>query len=163
MGLFKYILSSFMLDRVFKEEVEFLRGVSLFEGVPANSLGVFLSIAHRKAYSDGETIFEEGQIGRVFYIVRRGEVGITIQGKRISSMGAGEFFGEMALLEELPRTATVTCEKDCELLLMYKIRFDSLLEKNPSAGVRLVRNLAAILSSRLRQQNCGLVNDHVGK
>jgi len=57
----------------------------------------------------------------------------------------------MAILEEIPRTATVTAVKDCELILMYKVKFDELLDNYPSAGVKVIKNLAAMLSSRIRQ------------
>ena len=148
-------ISKFVFDGEFRDKVKFLKKVSLFEGLTDRALGKLTGIMHSKKYSAGEAVFHEGQEGKLLYIVRSGEAEVTKGGSPIGRFGEGEFFGEMALLEELPRAATVTAVKDSELLLIYKVKFDELLENHPSAGVKVVKNLAAILSARVRQLQSG--------
>ena len=143
--------SRLMFDREFRDKIEFLKKVVLFEGVSDKALGKITGIMHEKKYPGGETVFNEGQEGKLLYIVKSGEVAIIKGDKTISRLGEGQFFGEMALLEEIPRTATVKAVKDSELILMYKVKFDELLADYPSAGVKVVRNLATMLSARVRQ------------
>ena len=144
------IFAKVFMDKEFKENVDFFNTITLFKGLSAKSLGKLVSIAHKKTYFAGETVFEQGQVGRVLYIVKSGEVFVTVNGQKISSCGAGEYFGEVSLLEELPRTATVVCDIDTELYLIYKVKYDSFVEQYPEAGVILFKNLALSISAKLR-------------
>jgi CRP-like cAMP-binding protein len=140
-----------IFDKDFKSQINFLKKVTLFEGVSDRALGKITGIMHSKKYPAGETVFSEGQEGKLLYIIKAGEIAIVKGNKTISTLGAGEFFGEMALLEEIPRTAAAVAAKDSELILVYKVKFDELLESYPAAGVKVVKNIAAMLSSRIRQ------------
>ena len=144
------ILSKVFMDKEFRENVNFFSAVTLFKELSAKSLGKIVSIAHKKTYFAGETVFEQGQVGRVLYIVKSGEVFVTMNGQKISSCGVGEYFGEVSLLEELPRTATVVCDTDTELYLIYKVKYDSFVEQYPKAGMILFKNLALSISAMLR-------------
>ena len=151
MSITDYI-SKLIFDGAFRSDIQFLKKVALFEGISDRALGKIVSITHSKKYPAGETVFSEGQEGKLLYIVKAGEVAVVKGEKTISTLVAGDFFGEMALLEEIPRTATVVVSKDSELLLIYKVKFDELLENYPSAGVKVIRNLAAMLSARVRRK-----------
>ncbi len=144
-------ITGIFVDRYIKGEIKFLEKISLFYGLSSKALMNVLNIVHYKKYFAGETVFSEGQEGKVLYIIKTGEIAVSKGNKIICKLFRGDFFGEMALLEEIPRTATVTVPKDAELLLVYKVKFDELLENNPKIGIKLVHNLAKILSSRVRQ------------
>ncbi len=149
--ILRELLANLIFDRTFKEKVDFLRKVPLFSGFSSRSLGKVASIMHEKQYFANDIVFNEGQEGKVFYIVKSGEVTVTRSSTVLCRLGPGSYFGEMALLEELPRTATVTAAAPSVLYLVYKIKFDELVDYNPAIGVRIMRELASILSERLRQ------------
>ncbi|MFH1258291.1 MAG: cyclic nucleotide-binding domain-containing protein [Elusimicrobiota bacterium] len=144
-------ISGIFIDRYIKGETKFLEKISLFYGLSPKALMRVLNIVHYKKYFVGETVFSEGQEGKVLYIIKTGEVTVSKKNKIICKLYPGDFFGEMALLEEIPRSATVKVSKDSELLLVYKVKFDELLEDNAKIGIKLVYNLAKILSFRIRQ------------
>lgn len=108
-----------------------------------------------KAYGAGEVIFSEGEEGDKMFIILDGEVEILKSahsggtGKHLVTLGKGEFFGEMALIEDKPRSATALCKKDTKLLVMNEPVFESVIEKNPDFASKMIKNLAV----RLRNAN----------
>lgn len=105
-------------------------------------------------YITGETIFREGDPGDLMYIILDGDVDIlksAVAGssKVLSSLKKGEFFGEMALIDDHPRSASAVCKKDAKLLAMTDALLDSYIETNPDFAVKMIRNLAL----RLRNAN----------
>lgn len=101
----------------------------------------------------GDPIFREGELGTEMFIIQEGSVSIskTIAGKEhlISTLDKGDFFGEMALLEHLPRTADAVARTDVKLIPINGSRFDEMLRKNPEIAVRIIR----MYSQRLREAN----------
>lgn len=104
-----------------------------------------------RPYSAGVVLFEEGEPGNRMYVLRSGRVKIS---KRIGGcevtlaiLGAGNFFGEMALLEKLPRSATASVLEDAQLIEVDESMFESLLKRSSEISMRLLRRL----SSRLRE------------
>lgn len=104
-------------------------------------------------YSAGETIFRQGDLGTDMFIIQEGEVHIikNINGAShiLSKLEKGDFFGEMALLENLPRTADAIAVTDVRTLIINGTRFDEMLRKNPEVAVRIIRKY----SQRLRDAN----------
>jgi CRP-like cAMP-binding protein len=104
-------------------------------------------------YAAGETIFSEGELGTEMFIVQEGEVQITktLAGDRhvVSVLERGDFFGEMAILEDVPRTADAVALTDVKLITINGSRFDEMLRKNPEIAVRIIRKY----SKRLREAN----------
>src|SRR5204863_8277839 len=105
------------------------------------------------AYSAGETIFSQGDLGTEMYIIQEGEVHIikhiNNESHLLSKLEKGDFFGEMALLESVPRTADAIAHTDVKVLLINGARFDEMLRKNPEIAVRIIRKY----SKRLREAN----------
>lgn len=101
--------------------------------------------------SAGEYVFREGEAGAVMFIIQAGEVEILkeMRGRqeRLAVLEEGDFFGEMALLEGLPRLASARAVTDCVLLPIDESTFDQLIHSNPEIPVRMLRKL----SQRLRQ------------
>jgi CRP-like cAMP-binding protein len=152
----KNILKKIFIDKDFEEKINFLKTIPLFKNLSKKSLGKLLNIIYTKTYNSEELIFEEGKPGVALFILKSGEISIFKKGplgieKKIATLTEGTFFGEMALLEELPRSASAKATKETILYLIYKVKFDWFIEKHPREGLKIVYNLAKILSNRLRE------------
>jgi len=113
-------------------------------------------------YSAGEQIFAQGDLGTDMYIIQEGEVHIVkhIAGEShvLSKLEKGDFFGEMAVLENVTRTADAVAATEVKVLIINGSRFDEMLRKNPEVAVRIIRKY----SKRLREANA-LLEHLVGK
>lgn len=148
------------LHRLYDEEIlcklDFLKGISLFEGIKKRQLIHVLESLQERTYLKGETIFTQGDIGRALFIVFSGKIAlsrldkVTQKSEVIAEVTPGEFFGEMALLEEMPRTATAHALEDTKVFMLFKIKLESLLFARPYIGVNIASQLAKIMSARLR-------------
>lgn len=109
-------------------------------------------------FKAGETIFREGDLGTEMYVVQQGTVEIVklflAQDQQLAVLEKGDFFGEMALLEDLPRSATARALSDVRLLSINGATFDQLLRDNSEIAVRMMRKLSRRLreTDRLLQQ-----------
>jgi CRP/FNR family transcriptional regulator, cyclic AMP receptor protein len=99
-----------------------------------------------KEFPRGAVLFREGEPGVEMYVVQRGAVRITKRvgevEKVLSTLGPGEFFGEMAVLSGQPRSATATCAEDSKLLVVDGRTFETMLRANSEIAVRMIRKLA---------------------
>jgi CRP/FNR family transcriptional regulator/CRP/FNR family cyclic AMP-dependent transcriptional regulator len=133
---------------------ELFAKVPLFEGVaPEDRLSLARAAALR-TYRRGETIVEQGQPGDAFYVIVKGRVAVAIvapDGREVvlNSLGEGEHFGEMALLDDAPRSASVIAQEKSELAILSRSVFFDLLKSN----FVLTRALLAAFSARLRRAN----------
>jgi CRP-like cAMP-binding protein len=104
-------------------------------------------------YAAGDVIFQQGELGTEMFIIQEGEVDIVkhINGEShaLSHLEKGDFFGEMAILESVPRTADAVAVTDVRALVINGARFDEMLRKNPEVAVRIIRKY----SKRLREAN----------
>jgi len=105
------------------------------------------------AYSAGERIFSQGELGTEMYIIQEGEVEIVkhigAESHTLSRLEKGDFFGEMAVLEAMPRTADAVAVSEVRVVAINGSRFDEMLRKNPEVAVRIIRKY----SKRLREAN----------
>jgi len=149
-------LQRFFSDPVFAKKKGFLKSLSLFQDLDNRELGYVLQALHSRVYEPEEPLFLEGDIGRALFILESGHVDVVKrdakdQPKRLTVIEPGEFFGEMALLEHLPRSASAIATERSQVYLLYKTRLDSLLYYHPRIGVSIMHHLAMLLSSRLRK------------
>lgn len=104
-------------------------------------------------YAAGDVIFQQGDLGTDMFIIQEGEVDIVkhINGEShaLSHLEKGDFFGEMAVLESVPRTADAVAATEVRALVINGARFDEMLRKNPEVAVRIIRKY----SKRLREAN----------
>ena len=102
-------------------------------------------------YAAGDVIFRQGELGTEMFILQEGEVNVVkhINGEShtLSHLEKGDFFGEMAVLESVPRTADAIAATDVRALVINGARFDEMLRKNPEVAVRIIRKY----SKRLRE------------
>jgi CRP-like cAMP-binding protein len=126
-------------------KVELLKKVPLFSKLNKRGLQKVAQIADELDLPAGKEMATEGDRGREFFVLLNGEAEVTKQGSRINTMQKGDFFGEIALVTKMPRTATVTATSDVDVLVISERDFDSLLKKTPEIG----RSIAEALAERV--------------
>jgi len=154
-GIYK-ILRKLFGDKTFEARREFLRSLSLCQGLKERELGYLLQSFHSRVYNEGEVLFLEGDIGRALFIVESGSIELSMldrhgRPKHIAKLEKGGFFGEMALLEQMPRSASATALQKTKMLLLYRSKLDEILYHHPKVGVSIMSHLAKLLSARLRK------------
>ena len=137
---------------------EVLRGVWLFAELTDDQLESISSFTFEKAFEAGELIVEEGQTGNGLYIIVSGNVEVlkgdlAANPQVLAKRGAGDVFGEMALLGEWPRTASVRALDEVQCLGIDRWVFLSQLERHPQVTIRMLQ----ILAQRLRDSDARFV------
>jgi CRP/FNR family transcriptional regulator, cyclic AMP receptor protein len=112
-------------------------------------LALFRNETNIASLKPGETLFSEGDPALCMYVVRSGTVRVTSGSTVLEEIGAGSILGEMALIEDTPRSATVTAVTDCEIAMVDHRRFLFLVQQTPSFAL----NVMKVLSHRLREMN----------
>jgi len=132
-----------------------LRTVPLFEGLPFRDLKKIELIVHERTFIPNEIIFHERQPGTGMYFVKKGLIKLTktIDGEiaKIAEIGEGEFFGEMSLLEEYPRSAQATAVVKTEVLGIFRPDLFELINRHPKLGCKILIKLSKRLANRLRK------------
>jgi hypothetical protein len=129
------------------EKILFLQGVPLFASVPGNELMPLARSATIVRMPAGATLFKQGDPGDALYVVVHGKVGIVRDGKTIASLGPGEVFGEMAILDQETRSTDVVVETDADLLHVSVDDFNTALEDTAEIASGVIR----VLSQRIRE------------
>ena len=122
-----------------------LSGVPLFEGLSKRHLGRIAKLARIRRFAPGSAIVRTGDPGRSFYVLLDGSARLTRPGRRSLRLGAGAFFGEMALIDDSPRSADVVAEGEVLTLTIDRAGFAKLLRAEPALAQALLRTLAARL------------------
>jgi len=151
-------------------DAAFLKKIYLFQDLEEGEILEVLDHTSVREFSAQEIIIQEGEPGDSLFIMQAGEVEITKQLTLVLDEDTpkervmirlkaenGVYFGEMALLENETRSATVTASSDCSLLELHQKDFLGLIEQNPAMGVKLLLRLAQILSRHLRKTNQDVV------
>ncbi|HOV32929.1 MAG TPA: cyclic nucleotide-binding domain-containing protein [Candidatus Hydrogenedens sp.] len=125
--------------------------VPLFNGLMAEEVEDLIKRGKIIIIRKGETIFHEGMLGSNLFIVLSGKVGIYIKNQLITKCHVGDTFGEMAVLNKKPRTATATALEESRLLCLDEKQINDILEKH--VAVRLLLNAVHVLSERLEKDN----------
>lgn len=128
------------------EYVNRLRTVPIFAGLPTRELESIARSLKERTYEAGTVIVKQGDPGVGFFLIAEGRVEVSHNTHTIRAMGPGEFFGEMALLIERERTATVTAKERTRCLQLVRWDFRALLKENPELAVRLLEVVAQRLS-----------------
>ncbi len=121
----------------FKSTDELLAKVPLFEGLSSKQLREVSNLTTRMNIRAGRHLTEQGAFGQEFLIVIDGSVDVIIDDVVVASLGAGQFFGEIALLEDRPRTATVVATSDVTVDIIGRREFADMLEVQPQIAERL--------------------------
>lgn len=108
--------------------VERLQGVPWFAACSDEQLAEIARMAEHLQIQDGEVILREGRLGRELYIILDGTVVVTRAGRTVNEWGPGDYFGELAAIEEAPRSATVTATSDLEVLIVGPRELEAMME-----------------------------------
>jgi CRP-like cAMP-binding protein len=130
-----------------------LKALALFADLSVRELKIVQGMLHDREYLAGEVIFDEGEQGYALYIVRTGRVLICRQGRPehpIAELGPGSFFGELALLDSVPRAAQARALESCRLAVFFGSDFLSLLDTEAKLSNKILFQFARHLGHRLR-------------
>jgi CRP-like cAMP-binding protein len=132
-----------------------LAKIPIFKDLSKKELRLIERILHRRSYKSDEILFHEGDPGVGMYIIESGRVNITLgqENKLLAVISDSEFFGEIALLSETPRTATATSVTNSSILGFFQSDLFGLLETNPRMGNKILLRLAQMIGDRLRFSN----------
>ena len=128
-------------------KVEALKRAPLFEGLSRTELEELAKRTDDLDYPAGKVLCKEGESGGEFYVIMSGEVEVTRGGQTLGSIGDGGFFGEISLVQDLPRNATVTVTKPIRSFVLTRGRFLKMLDDQPGVERKVMRALANRLSS----------------
>ncbi len=140
------------------ELVQILRAIELFQGLSASQFERLAALGQRQSYATDEEIFHQGSVGDRLYVIVSGQVEIHFDqaGAPPLYLGTGQLFGEMALLDQGTRSATViSVADDTEVYSITNADLMGLCQQDTAIGFILMRNMALDLSFKLRVKNLG--------
>ena len=126
-----------------------LSTIWLFSTCSVRDLRTIRRTLEEVTVSAGRVLCEEGTIGREFFLIVEGTASVKRNGRRIATLGPGQYFGELALLDRRPRSATVASDTEMRLLVLGQRQFNGLLDAIPALG----RKLLAATATRLRESD----------
>jgi CRP/FNR family transcriptional regulator, cyclic AMP receptor protein len=139
------------------DRIQFLKTVPFFDQLSNRQLKRVSDIMFERTYETDELIFEEGQPGAALFLILDGKIAIEIcretSTTRLAVLGRGAFFGEMALLDETPRSATARALERTRTLALYRNDLNGLVYRHPRTACRIYRSLAGMVGDRLRLTN----------
>jgi CRP/FNR family transcriptional regulator, cyclic AMP receptor protein len=128
-----------------KDVLEGLAAVPLFSGCSKRELQTIARAVKRVEHRAGTVIAREGEPGIGLFVIDEGEAEVTIGGRKKATLGPRDFFGEIALLDGGPRTATVTATTDIKLLGLTEWVFRGLMQEHPSIAIKTLEAMAGRL------------------
>ena len=129
------------------EEIDALRGVPLFSGMSDRDLRKVVDIAKVVVHSQGQLVVGEDNSAVGFHLILEGSAQATVGGDRVGTIEAGDYFGEVSLIDGKPRSATVTATTDLKTLVVPSFSFNQMLDQHPE----MMRTLLVELCARLRK------------
>ena len=122
-------------------KIELLKRTPLFSGCSKGELRALASTADELDLREGTVITREGRPGREFFVLISGSAQVAKDGQAIAQLGAGDWFGEIALLTNAPRTATVTATSSVDVLVITDRRFKDVVETMPSIALKILSSV----------------------
>ncbi len=133
-----------MADR---DLVQKLGKVPLFAGCSTREIGVIANAAKVTTHDEGSVLAREGDAGVGLFVILEGTAQVSVGGRRRGTLGVGDFFGEIALLDRGPRSATVTATSGIRTAVITEWVFRGLLQQHPSMAIKTLEVLAARVRS----------------
>lgn len=122
-------------------KLQLLGGVPLFAGCSKRDLRWVVGATGEEVFAAGDEVIREGEPGFEFFVIAEGEADVRRAGRRVRSMGPRDFFGEIALVADVPRTATVVARTNLVLLTITDLDFRDLVMDQPSIARNVLRSL----------------------
>jgi CRP/FNR family cyclic AMP-dependent transcriptional regulator len=135
-------------------KLEHLANVRMFSSLSKKELGLVSRAADVVKTKAGTEIVTEGRTGHEFFLILAGEAAVRRNGRKVATLGPGSYFGELALLDRGPRSATVVAESDVDLLVIGQREFMAVLDQVPNLAHKLLVSMAA----RLREADTKAVS-----
>src|SRR4029434_9307200 len=139
------------------DRIQFLKTVPFFDRLSNRQLKTVLDIMFERSYDTDESVFEEGQPGAALFLILEGKIAIEIcreaSTTRLAVLERGAFFGEMALLDDSPRSANARALEPTRTLALYRNDLNDLVQRDAKTACRIYRSLAGMIADRLRLTN----------
>lgn len=140
------------------ELINSLKNIPLFKSLTNRDITSLLNLMHKRSYVSGEYIFYQGDPGLGLYLISEGEVIISREsdgGEKIqlAVIQKGDFFGELALVDNEKRSASAIAKSDTKLSVIFKPDLDEFIERYPKKGIKILQGIAEITALRLRTMN----------
>lgn len=146
---------SFLLRKQETSSLSRLRAITLFADLSGKELRIINELLHERNYVKDEIVFDEGEEGQAIYFLLQGEVLICRQGRpldgAIAQLPEGQFFGELALLDNSPRMAQVRAASDCKIAVLFREDFLGLLQTHATVASKISLQLSRHIGKRLRE------------
>jgi len=123
-----------------------LKNVPLFAGLGDKELKSIADSMTERSFDAGSAVTEEGKSGIGFFVIQDGSATVSVDGKEVRKLGAGDYFGEIALMANSPRTATIVADTELHCSGLTAWDFRALIEGNPAMSVTLLETLAQRLA-----------------
>jgi len=138
-----------------KVELRFLSSVPIFDSLSSRQLRKIHKLIHIRTFDEGEIVFRQGDPGVGMYIVRDGQVDVyneysDMTRSRIAVLKTGDFFGEISLLNDSNRSATVVSVKSSTLLGLFRPDLFGVMDSDPKLGLSIIYRISQIVAERLR-------------
>jgi CRP-like cAMP-binding protein len=124
------------------ERVALLRGVALFRGVADDGLAAVADKATEVEFETGRTIVRQGEVGTGFFMIVSGRARVVRDARTLATLGPGQFFGELSLLDQQPRIAQVVAEEPTVCLAVASWDFEAILASQPGVALAILRGVA---------------------
>jgi CRP/FNR family cyclic AMP-dependent transcriptional regulator len=140
-----------MLARMASAPVELIKSVPLFSDLDSPELLEIASSMKQRLFSAGDSVTVEGKGGVGFFVIDEGRANVSVRGQAVRTIGPGDYFGEIGLIADIGRTATITAETDLRCYGMTFWEFRPLVETNASIAWKLLLSMA----QRLKESEQG--------
>ena len=138
-----------------EEDVEVLRTIPLFAKIEPSKLKLLAFTSQRLTFNPGDSLFHQGDVGDALYIIVDGDADVLVNAPdgpiTVASMGKNDFVGDIAVLCDVPRTATVTAKSELTTMRISKELFFQLVSQFPQIAIEIMRELAHRLDTTTRQ------------
>ncbi|OFZ19925.1 MAG: hypothetical protein A2Z20_07725 [Bdellovibrionales bacterium RBG_16_40_8] len=141
-----------------QDKIKFLKRIPFFELLKKHQLDEVARVVYEREYRDGEYIFEIDQPGAALFIIQSGEISVEIptpkgEATQLAVISKNAFFGELALLDESPRSASARAIVPTKVLALFRKDLDKLNSTNPDITANIYKSLATIIGNRLKATN----------
>ena len=131
------------------------RQTPLLKDISAAVCNKLVERTHLRRYQPGEYLFREGEAGVSAAVIISGSIAIESGSHRIAELGPGDFFGESALLQDAPRSASAIAISEATVSFLVRFQLEEFVRHRPGAGLEIMTNLARLLVARLHRGNRG--------
>src|SRR5207245_3142769 len=135
-------------------EVDLLGSVNLFHGLTKKELGAVHTMSREMSFPAGAVVAAEGDAAGRFYLILEGKADVTLGGRSLATMGPSDYFGEISLIDDQPRSATVTATTPLRTLSLASFNFKAIMFEYPEIG----RKILLEMCRRLREVEQSLIH-----